>query len=59
VGAVLAIIFVMWVTHSHLRDIGGPIDVIIFLGIAGLGGVGIAILVYTLQSLLFRPKAGE
>jgi hypothetical protein len=59
VGAVLAVIFVMWVTHSHLRDIGGPIDVIIFLGIAGLGAVGIAILVYTLQSLLFRREAGE
>jgi hypothetical protein len=59
VGAVLAVVFVMWVTHSHLRDIGGPIDLIIFLGIAGLGAVGIAILVYTLQSLLFRPEAGE
>ena len=59
VGAVVAVIFVMWVTHSQLRDIGGPIDVIIFLGIAGLGAVGIAILVYTLQSLLFRPEAGE
>jgi hypothetical protein len=57
VGAVLAVLFVMWVTHSHLRDIGGPIDVIIFLGIAGLGAVGIAILVYTVQSLLFRRDA--
>jgi hypothetical protein len=59
VGAVLAVLFVMWVTHSHLRDIGGPIDVIIFLAIAGLGAVGIAILVYTLQSLLFRPQRSE
>jgi hypothetical protein len=59
VGAVLAVLFVMWITHSHMRDIGGPIDVIIFLGIAGLGAVGIAILVYTLQSLFFRPEAGE
>ena len=59
VGAVLAVVFVMWATRSHLRDIGGPIDVIIFLGIAGLGAVGIAILVYTLQSLFFRPEAGD
>jgi hypothetical protein len=59
VGAVLAVLFVMWITHSHLRDIGGPIDVIIFLGIAGLGAVGIAILVYTVQSLLFRPQRSE
>jgi hypothetical protein len=46
----------MWITHSHLRDIGGPIDVIIFLGIAGLGAVGIAILVYTVQSLFFSQR---
>jgi hypothetical protein len=59
VGAVFAVLFVMWVTHSHMRDIGGPIDVIIFLAIAGLGAVGIAILVYTVQSLLFRPEPGE
>jgi len=59
VGAVLAVVFVMWVTHSHMRDIGGPIDVIIFLGIAALGAGGIAILVYTVQSLLFRPEAGD
>lgn len=59
VGAVLAVLFVMWVTHSHLRDIGGPIDVIIFLGIAGLGAVGIAILVYTIQSLLFRQDHSD
>jgi len=56
VGAVLAVLFVMWVTHSRMRDIGGPIDVIIFLGVAALGAVGIAILVYTVQSLLFRPE---
>lgn len=56
VGAVLAVGFVMVITHSHLSDIGGPIDVIIFLGIAALGAVGIAILVYTAQSLIAGPK---
>jgi hypothetical protein len=56
VGAVLAVAFVMVITHSHLSDIGGPIDVIIFLGIAALGAVGIAILVYTAQSLIAGPK---
>ena len=51
-GAVAAVWFVMVMTHSHIRDIGGPIDVIVFLGVAALGAVGSAILVYTLQSLM-------
>jgi hypothetical protein len=59
IGAILAVAFVLIVTHSRMADIGGPIDVIIFLGIAGLGAVGMAILVYTVQSLLFRPSAAE
>lgn len=53
-GAVAAVVFVQAMTHSHLRDIGGPIDVIVLLGVAVLGAVGTAILVYTLQSLLRR-----
>jgi hypothetical protein len=56
VGAALAILFVLWVTNSRMADLGGPIDVIIFLGIAGLGAVGIAILVYTVESLFFRRR---
>ncbi|MDQ2092651.1 DUF5368 domain-containing protein [Rhodalgimonas zhirmunskyi] len=52
VGAVLAVLFVFWITNSGLRDIGGPIDVIVVLGIAAVGAVGMAILVYTLESLL-------
>jgi len=51
-GAVLAVWFVMWATNSQLRDIGGPIDVIVLLGVAGAGAVGIAILVYTVQALI-------
>lgn len=53
-GAVAAVLFVQYVTNSHLRDIGGPIDVIVLLGVAALGAVGIAILVYTAQSLVRR-----
>lgn len=52
VGAVLAVLFVWWMTSSSWRDIGGPIDVIVLLGIAVVGAVGMAILVYTLESLL-------
>jgi hypothetical protein len=33
-------------------DIGGPIDLIVLLGVATLGAVGTAVLVYTLQSLI-------
>ena len=51
VGAVLAVWFVMVMTKSHLSDLGGPIDIIVLLGIAGMGAVGMAILVYTLESL--------
>lgn len=54
VGAILAVLFVQWVTNSSLADIGGPIDLIVVAGIAALGGIGLAILVYTAQSLL-RP----
>ncbi len=52
IGAVAAVWFVMVMTESRLSDLGGPVDVIVFLGVAGLGAVGAAILVYTLESLL-------
>ncbi len=52
VGAVLAILFVQYMTNSDFRDIGGPIDMIVLLAIALLGAVGMAILVYTAQSLI-------
>jgi glucan phosphoethanolaminetransferase (alkaline phosphatase superfamily) len=56
VGAVAAVLFVFAVTDSGLRDIGGPIDVVVLLGIAALGAVGMAILVYTAQSLVRGPR---
>lgn len=52
VGAVAAVWFVMAMTHSHLSDIGGPVDVIVFLGVAVAGAVGMAIFVYTVEALL-------
>lgn len=55
VGAIAAVWFVQWITESHTRDIGGPIDVIVLLGVAAAGAVGMAILVYTMQSLI-RPR---
>lgn len=56
VGAILAVWFVLFMTSSKLSNLGGPVDIIVFLAIAAGGAVGTAILVYTLQSLL-RPKA--
>ncbi len=50
-GAVAAVAFVLWVTNSRLRDIGGPIDWLVLLGVAALGAVGLSIVVYVLQSL--------
>ena len=54
-GAVAAVLFVQAVTSSHFRDIGGPVDVFVLLGVAAMGAIGAAILVYTAQSL-FRRK---
>lgn len=52
VGAVLAVLFVQGVTDSSFADIGGPVDVIILLGIALVGAIGMAILAYTLEALI-------
>lgn len=52
VGAVAAVAFVLAITNSKLSDMGGPIDVIVLLGIAAVGAVGFAILVYVAQSLV-------
>jgi hypothetical protein len=54
VGAIAAVLFVQGITSSGLKDLGGPIDVIVLLGVAVLGAVGLAILVYTAQALTRR-----
>lgn len=55
VGAVLAVLFVQIVTNSTLADLGGPIDWIVLMAVGLAGAIGMAILVYTVQSLLSRP----
>jgi len=59
VGAVAAVWFVLAITSSGLRHIGGPIDVIVLLGVAVAGAIGFALLVYVVQSLIKRPTAQE
>ena len=48
--------FVLSVTSSSLSDMGGPIDVLVLMGIAALGAVGFAILIYVVQSLMRGPQ---
>ncbi len=52
-GAIAAVFFVLWITSSQLSDLGGPIDIILFLAIAALGAIGMSILVYTAESLIW------
>lgn len=59
VGAIAAVLFVQWITSSGFGDIGGPVDVIVLLGVAAAGAVGIAILVYTAQALLKGKQPPE
>jgi hypothetical protein len=59
VGAVLAVWLVMVMTESNLSDLGGPVDLIVFLGIGAMGAIGVAILVYTVESLLGTKRTGN
>ena len=54
-GAIAAVVFVQWVTNSGFRDVGGPVDAIVLLMVALAGAFGIAVLTYTVESLLW-PK---
>ena len=58
VGGALAVWFVMLMTNSGFRDIGGPIDWLVLLGVFAAGAVGFAILVYVVQSIV-RGKASD
>ncbi|MCF3973209.1 DUF5368 family protein [Paracoccus salsus] len=39
-------------THSHRSDMGGPVDIIVLLGVAAAGVIGMAIFVYTVEALI-------
>lgn len=51
IGAIAALLFVWQISSSGRSDIGTPVDVIILLGVAPFGAVGLVILVCTAQSL--------
>ncbi|WP_438991897.1 DUF5368 domain-containing protein [Lentibacter sp.] len=54
-GAIAAVVFVQTMTRSGFSDIGGPIDLVVLLGVAGSGAVGMAVCIYTVQSLFWPP----
>ena len=54
-GGIAAVLFVQWMTSSGFSDIGGPIDAIVLLAVALVGAVGTAILVYTIEALVWPP----
>lgn len=55
-GAIAAVWFVQWITSSSFSDIGGPIDVIVLLGVAAIGASGTVIWAYVAQSLFARGR---
>ncbi len=55
-GAIAAVLFVQAVTDSSFADVGGPIDVVVLLGIAAVGAIGAAILVYTAEAFVRAPR---
>jgi hypothetical protein len=57
-GGVAAVAYVLAMTRSDLSVIGGPIDVMVLLGVFAAGAVGFAILVYVVQSLVRGKAAG-
>lgn len=59
VGAIAAVWFLMVMTHSRLSDMGGPIDVIVLLGVAAAGAIGMAILVYTVEALIGSDRTTD
>jgi hypothetical protein len=46
VGGFAAIFFMWWITSSSLADIGGPVDLLLVVGIWAAGFVGWTILAY-------------
>ncbi len=56
IGAVASIWFVFAITSSGMKDMGGPIDLIVLLSIGVAGGVGSTILVYVMQSLIAKSS---
>ena len=58
-GGIAAVLFVQWITSSGFRDIGGPIDWLVVLGIFVAGSIGLMLLVYVAQAVRRPPTRSE
>ncbi len=58
-GGIAAVLFVQWITSSGFRDIGGPIDWLVVLGIFVAGSIGLMLLVYVAQAVRRPPPRSE
>jgi hypothetical protein len=58
-GGLGALGFMWWITSSSIRDIGGPIDGLLVLGIYLLGWGGATMLFYAGSGLLRRSEAAS
>ena len=56
-GGIAAVLFVQWITSSGFRDIGGPIDWLVVLGIFIAGSIGLMLLVYVAQAVRRPPPS--
>ncbi|NAZ35360.1 DUF5368 family protein [Rubellimicrobium sp. CFH 75288] len=58
-GGLAALVFMWAVTNSSPRDVGGPVDVLLLLGIYLLGWGGGTMLFYALAGLAARRRARQ
>ncbi len=58
-GAIGAVVLVLVVTNSNLGDLVTPLDVIVILGVAGLGAAGAVIWAYVAQAFIERRCAAK
>jgi hypothetical protein len=51
-GGILAVWLVMFITSSRLADLGGPVDMLVMIGVWLAGAVGTVVAVYSVLGLL-------
>ncbi len=56
IGAIFAVLFMMWFNNSGFHDLGGPIDVILVLFLAIGGAIAAAMVAYLAQYLKDTSK---
>lgn len=59
-GGLAALFFMWWITNSSIRDVGGPIDALLVVGIYLLGWAGATMLFYAVSGLMrSRPADAD